>query len=117
LKPDLTPGIIIENMVEIITELSEKNDEYVNLSKDRAGIERDYNLAVAKKTLELKNLGYPIGIIKEVVKGEKVAELKFSLDVAVTVENACLQAIKDLRSACDVYRSILAWKKAEMTAQ
>jgi len=106
-------GLVQKNQL-----LSHKNDEYLDLIKKRAEAERVYNMAVAEKTMRLKMDGMAIGMIDKLVRGDAtVSGLKLKLDVAEGVERACLNGIKDLRSAVDTYRSLLAWLKAEMQAQ
>jgi len=94
--------------------LQEKTEEYLQLSEKRAEAERNYNIAVAKNILLLRDTGQSITIIKDLVKGDvRVAELKYQLDVSEGVLRACTESMKATLSAIDSYRSILSWKKAE----
>jgi len=96
--------------------LSQKNDEYLDLVEKRAQAERAYNIAVAEKTIQLKTEGHSITLINTLVKGDKtVAKLKYEYDVAEGIEKACLNVLRNLRTAVDTYRSLLAWLKAEKT--
>lgn len=114
----VNPQELITGVQEKNRLLSLKNDEYAILIEERASSERAYNIAVAEKTIALKIEGNSIGLIDKLVRGDKtIAQLKYQLDVAEGVEKACLQAIKNLRSAIDTYRSLLSWLKAEMTGQ
>jgi len=95
--------------------LTAKNDEYVVLSETFAEAKKQYHIAYAKKVLELKEAGNPITIIKEIVNGDRtVAGLRYAMDVAEGIMRACKESMADARSAIDSYRSILAWRKAEM---
>jgi hypothetical protein len=114
----MTPGEIMQGMKEKNRLLSLKNDEYVELVEKRALLERAYNVSLAAATVKLKTDGHSITLIKTLANGDKVvSDYKFKLDVAHGVERACLESIKNLRGAIDTYRSLLAWLKAEMTAQ
>ena len=110
----MNPQQVMDRLVLIPTLLSEKNDNYLSLMKLRSKSEGEYNIAVAKKTLELKQDGNSITLIDKLVKGDKVvANFKWKLDVAYGVENACMQSIKDLRSESDSLRSLLTWLRSE----
>lgn len=94
--------------------LQEKTEEYLRLTEKRAEAERNHHIAVAKKTLKLKDAGNSITLIRDLVKGnDKVAQLKYELDIAEGILRACTESMKDIRTAIDSYRSILSWKKAE----
>jgi len=115
---DLTPQEIVDGMTSKNRMLTQKNDEYVVLSEKRAQAERAYNMAVARETLIQKAEGQSVTIIDKVVRGDTlVADLKYDMDVADGVYKACLNAIKALVIGVDSYRSLLAWKKAEMLRQ
>ena len=114
----ITPTEIMDGLAEKNRLLSAKNDEYIELIEKRSQAERDYNIAVAEKTIALKLDGTSIGLIDKLVKGDKaVAGLKYDYDVCQGVEKACLNVIHNLRSAIDTYRSLLSWLKAEMQSQ
>ena len=111
----MTPQQIMDGMAEKNRLLTAKNDEYVNLAKTSANKERDYTQALARKILSLRSEGTPVTILKDIAKGDHVADLKFEWDVAAAVTKACLNAIKIHISAIDTYRSLLSWEKAEKT--
>jgi len=113
IKLMITPKQIMDGMADKNRMLTQKNDEYIDLSEKRAQAERAYSVAVSKETLRQKADGQSITIIDKVVKGS-VADLKYDLDVAEGVLKACLNSIKALTIAIDTYRSLLAWQKAEM---
>ena len=94
------------------------NRRSVQLCLKRANAECEFNVASAHQTLKYRTSEQPVTLIPTLVKGHDiVAKLKFEYDVALAVEKACLESIKDLRSAIDTYRSLLAWLKAELQSQ
>ena len=98
--------------------LTQKNEEYLELSEKRAQTERTYKVVYAQKLLELKSHGTPITIAKDLAAGDiQASKAKFEYEVAMAVEKACLENIKDLRSQIDTYRSLLSWLKAELQSQ
>ena len=114
----ISPQEIIDDLNSNLILLSRKNDEYATLVEERSANEREYNIAVARKTMELRGKGEPIGLVDKLVKGDSLcAQLKYEYEVSVGVEKACLQSIKNLRSAIDTHRSLLSWLKSEMTGQ
>ena len=111
----ITPAQIMDGMAEKNRKLTDLNEDYIDFVEKRAQAERDYNIAVAKKTLEYKSDGQSITIIGTLVKGDKaVADLKLKMDVAEGMAKVCLLKIKEVTSAIDTYRSLLAWQKAEL---
>ena len=112
----MTPPEIMRGMSEKNRLLTQKNEEYLTLVEKRAQAERNYNIALATETFRLKNEGTQISIIDKLAKGSKiVSDTKYQYDVAQGVERACLESIKDIRTAIDTYRSLLTWLRAEMT--
>ena len=117
-KGIVTEKIVYAEVGEILTRKKEGRvrDEEITIFESIGLAALD--IAVAEKTMRLKMDGNSITLIDKLVKGDKlVSDLKLKFDIAEGVEKACLQAIKDARSAVDSYRSLLAWKKAEMTGQ
>jgi len=109
------PASIMKGMSQKNLLLQSKNDELLVLSEKRAQAERDYNVAVAKKTLQLKADGHAISLITTVCKGDKiVSDLKYDCDVADGVYRACQESLRDIRSAIDCYRSMLSFLKEEL---
>ena len=112
----MTPQEIMDGLQAKNRLLTQKNEEYITLVEKRAQAERKYNLAVACKTLDFKAEGNSISLIDKLVKGHKVVlDRKLNYDIAVGVERACLESIKDIREAIGSYRSLLTWLRAEMT--
>jgi len=114
----MTPTDIMDGMQAKNRLLTAKNDEYVVLSERFAEAKRNYHMSYAKKTLELKDEGNPITIIKEIVNGDKhVSELRYTMDVADGIMKACKESMADTRAALDSYRSLLTWLRAELQSQ
>lgn len=112
----MTPGSIMEGLTKKNRLLTSKNDEYLELAEKKAQAEKNYNIVVTQMILTAKQDGHPVTLIPKIVAGDTVvAELKFQYDVACAIERACLEAIKDIRSQIDTYRSLLSWLKAELT--
>ena len=111
----MSPDEIMRGMAEKNRMLTQKNGEYSGLVEKRAQAERAYNVQVAMVTIGLKTEGHPVTLIPTLTKGNKViADLKYTFDVAVGVERACLESIKDIRSQIDSYRSLLTWLREEL---
>jgi len=114
----MTPPEIMQGLASKNRMLTQKNDEYLNLAEKRAQTERAYKVVYAQKLLDLKSHGTPITIAKDLASGDvNVSKAKFNYEVAMAVEKACLENIKDLRSQIDTYRSLLSWLKAELQSQ
>ena len=114
----MTPDEIMSGMRKKNQALSMKNDELIELAEKKAQAERDYNIAIAKQVLELKQDGQSVTLIPTLAKGDSiVAELKYKADVADAVYGACREKIKDLRTAVDTYRTLLSWLKAELESR
>jgi hypothetical protein len=123
----LTPNQIIAGMAEKNQMLTAKNEEYKALVEKRADALYNYRVAVGKRVLELRIDGHSVSLVETLVRGDPIcadlkrdpicADLKRKYEIAKGVERANLESIKDLRSAIDTYRSLLAWQKAEMLSQ
>ena len=112
----LTPIEIMNGMIAKNHELDAKTKEYATLLDVCVECEHDYQVARAKKTLELRNNGESVTLIPTLIKtDETVADLRFMHHAAEAKSKACLQAIKDIRVMIDSYRSLLAWEKAART--
>ena len=72
-----------------------------------AEAERDYRIAKSKAILTLKEKGYPVTLITEIVKGLKdVAELDFRRNVAEVVYYANKESINVYKKKADDLRAI-----------
>ena len=110
----MNPQEIMESMRKKNIALTQKNEEYIELSEKRAQAERAYNIALSQELLRQKLDGQSVTLIEKIAKGvSMVADLKYALDVAEGVLRACLGSIKALVTAIDTYRSLLAWERAE----
>jgi len=110
----MNPAQIMQVLQRKNQMLTEKNDEYIKLAEKRANAERDYKTAYAKQMLRFKADGTAITILKELVSGDKtVSTLKFDYEVALAIEKACLESMKDIREAIGAARSILTWLREE----
>ena len=111
----MNPQQLIDGLMEKNRQLSMKNDELPSLVDALSGAEREYNLAVARKIIELKSDGQPATLILKLAAGDNgVADAKFKLDVADGVLKAHYARIKELMTAIDTYRSLLSWQREEM---
>jgi len=101
-------------LLEKNVELQQKNAELIGLAETSARAEREYNIALATKMLELKEQKQSISILKDVAKGDGiVADLRFKADVANAIYNACREAIKDIRENIGSYRTLISSEKME----
>ena len=95
-------------------ELSLKNSEYKDLMIDYAEAKRDYEIALAKKMLELKSDGQPVTLVPKLATGFRaVGELGFKMNVAEAMVKACLQSMKNIHAVIDGTRSTLTWLRNE----
>ena len=96
--------------------LTAKNDDIQTLVQTKAQAEHDYNIAVAKRTLDLKIGGEPVTTLKAIVSGDKtVAKLKMDYDVAEGVLRASYKSIDILMTNIDSYRTLLSFLKEELS--
>jgi hypothetical protein len=109
----MNPQKIMDGMAEKNRMLTQKNEELMVLSEKRAQAEREYSTALANEYLKLKASGFSVTLIDKVARGN-TASIKYELDIAEAVMNACKESIKDIRTQIDSYRSLLAWQKAEL---
>ena len=110
----MTPDEVMNGLQEKNRLLTSKNDELIQLLDAAATARETYNIAMASKVTELRISGESIGIIKELVKGDKVvAQLQYKWDIADGVVLACRERIKDIREQIGSYRSILTWLREE----
>lgn len=59
-----------------------------------AKTEKDYRVKLAHRTLVLRNEGYPVTVLGDIVRGEEeVAELRYKRDVAEALYKSCLEGI------------------------
>ena len=114
----MTPQQIMDGLADKNRRITDKNEEYKKLVEKYAQAKQAYNIAMAKKILELKADGQQTTLIPKLAAGDGlVASLCYDMDVAEGIMNACRESIKDIREAIGTYRSILTWQRAELTGQ
>ena len=118
MKVEMTPSEIIRGLEHYNRELSKKNAELLDLAETKAQAERTFNVKAAQKAVELKKASVPMAIITLMIKGDSEVSLaRYDYDIAEATYRACLERIRDIRTAIDTYRSLLSWLKAEMEAR
>ena len=114
----LTPQEIMNVLQKKNRMLTDKNDEYIVLAEKRAEAERDYKVSYAVQMLRFKQDGTAITILRDLVSGDKtVSDLKFKYEVAMAIERACLESMKDIREAIGTARSLLVWLRSELESR
>jgi len=109
------PQAIMDGMIKKNQELSILVDQLSTHAENMAMAERAYNVAFARKLLELKSDGNAITLCQTLAKGDRVvADLLFDFRVAEAMLDACRKQIYALNTAIDTYRSLLSWEKAEL---
>jgi len=112
----MTPDEIMRGMKEKGRLLSDKNEELKRLSEEYAAKKRDYRVQLARGFVELKVEGHAATLIPVLARGDKdIAEMKYKMDVAEGVLNACRDSQRNIRELIGAYRSLLTWLRAEMT--
>ena len=82
----------------LLDELFSATHEIENRGKTLAEAERLYRVALAKRTLELKQAGYPVTVITDITRGdENVASLRFDRDVAREMLKAIYERINVMK--------------------
>lgn len=109
-----TPAEIEQGMINKNVELQRSIEEVPELINNMGKAEKDYEVAFAQKTLELKTKGTPITIIPKIVAGDKaVSDLKFQYHLCkelVKIQYAKIDAIK---TAINSYQSMHALRRIE----
>ena len=104
---EIEHGITTKNIL-----LNDKNAEYSRLVESSAQAKRSWKMAHVKKMLELTDIAMTAR--KAHAEGDReISKLEMQFEIALGIEKACLESMKDLRSQIDAYRSFLSWKKAE----
>lgn len=99
-------GIVQKNKL-----LNKKNNEYVVLVENRAQARRAWRMAYRQGMMTSDQ---PVTIKKDMVKGsEEISKLEMEYEIALGIERACLESMRDLRSQLDALRSFLSWHKSE----
>ena len=108
----LEPQDVIEIIVELGNKLDGNNKAYVELTERYADKKRTYAMALASKMTALKLDGFPVTVIPELAKGDKiVADARYDRDVSEGVMKACKNSLDVIHSQLDGYRSIFAYER------
>lgn len=111
---NFNPQQIMERLGGLNKELSDKNDELTSLAEDMAGKEKQFKILYAEEILRMKNDGYAITLIRDLVTGKKgVAEAKFNWQVSEAIYSITRDKIKSIAIHIDTLRSILTWLRTE----
>ena len=104
----------MERLFKLNKELSDKNGELQSLAEDMAFKEKQFKVLYAEEVLRLKNDGYAITLIRDIVNGKKgVAEAKLKWQVSEAMYSITREKIKSIVIHVDTLRSILTWLRAE----
>ena len=108
------PQQIMERLFKLNKELSDKNGELQSLAENMASKEKQFKVLYAEEVLRLKNDGYAITLIRDIVNGKKgVAEAKLNWQVSEAIHSITRDKIKSIMVHIDTLRSILTWLRAE----
>jgi hypothetical protein len=109
-----TPAEIEKGMVKANIKLQQAIEEIPELVHNKANAERDYEIALSHKILELKTLGNPITIIPKLAAGDKVvSELKFQMNLATELIKIQYAKLKSFDTAINSYQSMHALRRIE----
>ena len=109
------PQQIMNRLVELNKELANKNSELQELAENMAEREKQFKILYAEEILKMKNEGYAITLIRDIVNGRKgVAEAKLNWQVSEAIYGITREKIKAIVIHIDTLRSILTWLRAEM---
>lgn len=109
-----TPREIERGMINKNIELQHAIEEIPELINNQAQTERDYDVAVAKKTLELKTEGHPVTIISKIVAGDKlIADLNMKQKLATEILRLQYKKLKSIETSIGSYQSMHALRRIE----
>ncbi len=111
---NFNPQQIMERLGGLNKELSDKNGELTSLAENMAEKERQFKVLYAEEILRMKNEGYAITLIRDLVNGKKgVAETKLNWQVSEAIYSITRDKIKSIVIHIDTLRSILTWLRIE----
>lgn len=111
----MLPNEVIKVLRARSRSLSEKRNDLVSLNDQKAKTKKEYAEAFATKITTMTIAGEKATIVKELANGDAViAKLRYKKDIAKGVYDACNSSIKCILADMDIYRSILAFEKAEI---
>ena len=104
---------VSHDLMQTILDKMQQLDESVlslhPLGVARAEAERKYKMEYAKELLTQKANGTAIGIIEGVTKGqEKIANLKFDLDVAESRYDSCREYVLATKKEIEIFNDIIS---------
>jgi len=109
-----TPREIEQGMINNNIKLQNAIEEIPDLVNKKAEAERDYEIALAQETLQLKSEGKPTTLIRELAKGNKfVADLKFKANLATELLKIQYVKLKSFEVAINSYQSMHALRRIE----
>ena len=109
-----TPLEIERGMIGKNIELQKAIEEVPKISNEKAQAERDYEIALSGKILELKQQGNPITIIPKMAQGDAfVSELKFNASVKAELLKIQYAKIDAIKTAIGSYQSMHALRRIE----
>lgn len=110
----LSPPEVMDMLNHDWRNMGKQNANMIKLGRIRAEKEQAYQVAIARKALELKNAGHAVSLVDKLAKGDlTVSKAKWELDVAQVEFDACRESIRDLREHIGILRSILTWMRVE----
>lgn len=108
------PEEIERGMIKNNINLQHAIEELPELINNRAQAEREYEIALSHKILELKTEGLPITVIPKVAAGDKVvSDLKFQLNLATELIKIQYAKLKSYETAINSYQSMHALRRIE----
>ena len=109
------PEQIFDKMQKVASELRKCHKRARTLAKEKAKAEGNYRVKLRQYILELREEGQPVTIINDLARGEgHIASLKFQRDLKSSLYDVERDLAFSLRQELEVYRSKLAWLKAEI---
>ena len=109
-----TPAEIEKGMIRTNIKLQNAIEEIPKMVNDKAEAERDYEIALSHKILELKTEGLPITLIPKLASGDKVVgELKFKFNLATELLKIQYAKLKSFEIAINSYQSMHALRRIE----
>lgn len=109
-----TPLEIERGMINKNIELQRSIEEIPKLIDRKVQAERNYDVAVSKKTLELKTSGNPITLITKMVAGDKViSELNLECNLATELLKLQYRKLKAIEIMITSYQSMHSLRRIE----
>ena len=111
---ETNPAEVMTGMENDKRLLGAKNQEYLRLVQNRAEARKVYRMAYKSQLLRERADGQSITLVKDIVNGDRdVAQYELNYEIALGIEKACLESMKDIRSSIDAARSLLTWFRNE----